>query len=62
MKIRRIKKKKRLCERELKENRNTYSNILRNFFKKINDWTGVKDLVNKIIKNKNLSLNLMEFQ
>lgn len=41
---------------EQKENRNVYSNILRNFFRKVNDHAKIETLVQRIIAKHRLSL------
>lgn len=42
---------------EQKENRNVYSNILRNFFRKVNDKTKIDQLVGKIIAKNDLEVS-----
>lgn len=46
---------------EQKENRNVYSNILRNFFRKINDASKIEKLVRSIIDKRGMSLSTEDF-
>lgn len=46
---------------EQKENRNVYSNILRNFFRKINDVSKIEKLVSLIIDKRGLRLSAEDF-
>lgn len=44
-----------------KENRNVYSNILRNFFRKVNDPSKIEGLIEQIILRRGLQLTKKEF-
>ena len=44
-----------------KENRNVYSNIMRNFFRKLNNKTKIDQLVERIIAKNGLRVSKKEF-
>lgn len=44
-----------------KENRNVYSNILRNFFRRVSDFERIEKIVSNIIEKYKLGIKVIEF-